>query len=99
MVSQADGEMYSLSIDYGQATDVQADIYRVGLQRDFSHWLKDKGLPLSGYFEGSFNVWKANSDANAVYALALSPVWGYSFCKQCQWSPYVEAQVSYQKDI
>ena len=69
----------NLAVDYGQSTSNSElgrksfDLYRVGLQREFSKplWVVER-MSLGGYFEASVNYWDARGEE--IYALAFSPV-------------------------
>lgn len=87
---QAEEKSISFSIDVGESND-GINIYRFGLQREFTDWLKNKGIPLSGYFESSINYWK--SSENEIYGIAFSPVFFVPLCDSCKYIPYVEAGV------
>ena len=88
--AQSEEKPYSLSVDIGESKN-SIGIYRVGLQREFSSWLKERGIPLSGYFEASLNYWSGSSQD--IYGIAFSPVFSYQFCSDCVFKPYVEAGI------
>ena len=87
---QAEEKSNLYSIDAGKSVD-GINIYRLGLQKEFSGWLKNKGIPFSGYFESSFNYWKNSGDE--IYGIAFSPVFVLPLCGNCKNSPYIEAGV------
>ncbi|WP_354625792.1 acyloxyacyl hydrolase [Psychromonas sp. MME2] len=79
-----------VAIDIGESHD-NIDIYRIGLQQEFSNWLDEKGIPLGGYWEASFNYW--DGQQTDLYGLFLAPVLFYQFCDSCRLSPYIEAGI------
>jgi lipid A 3-O-deacylase len=69
------------------------DLYRLGLQRDFSRvfWHGARAR-LGGYWEASLNYWDGRDDE--VFAVALSPVFALYFGgESARYQPYVEAGV------
>ncbi len=88
--ARADERLYSLAVDAGESKD-GIGIYRLGVQRDFSRWLKNSWVPLSGYFEASLNYWHGSE--NAIYAIAFSPVFALHLCRDCNYTPYIEAGI------
>jgi lipid A 3-O-deacylase len=86
----AEEKNYSISADIGRANG-NIDGYRLGLQKEFSSWLHDHGIPLSGYIEGSLNYWEGSGDES--YAIAVSPVFVLPLCDDCSYAPYVEAGI------
>lgn len=80
-----------LSADVGQSS-TSVDIYRIGMQRPFGRNFYESGrVVLSGYFEGSLNYWRGSADE--IYAVAISPVFTASFCRTCDYVPYVEVGI------
>lgn len=88
--SQAEEKSILFSIDAGESKD-DISIYRLGLQKEFTGWLRNKGIPLSGYFESSINYWKGSR--SEIYGIAISPVFVVPLCDSCRYIPYVEAGV------
>ncbi|MEN8214262.1 MAG: acyloxyacyl hydrolase [Pseudomonadota bacterium] len=88
--AQAEEGLYSLAVDVGESKD-DIGIYRLGVRRDFSHWLENSRVPLSGYFEASLNYW--NGSENDIYAFAFSPVLALHLCRDCNYTPYIEAGI------
>lgn len=78
------------SISFGESKD-GITIYRFAMYRDFSGWLQERGIPLSGHFESSMNYWRGFT--SEIYGIAVSPVFVYSFCEDCSVKPYVDAGV------
>jgi len=81
----------AVGFSYGQSKD-EIDIYRLTLRRDFEKrwWQSDIGY-LSGYWEGSLNLWDGYGVQN--YGIALSPVFTYSFTGLGAFTPYLEAGI------
>jgi lipid A 3-O-deacylase len=88
-------KLNAIAIDIGEGNN-GIDIYRLGWQRDFSHWLENRWIPLSGYFEASVNYWRGSKrerSGNDIFAIAFSPVFAFRFCRDCKYTPYVEAGI------
>ncbi len=88
--AQAPDKVNAIVIDIGESKD-DIGIYRLGWRRDFSHWLKNRWVPLSGYFETSLNYW--NGSENSIFAIAFSPVFALHLCRDCKYTPYIEAGI------
>ena len=89
-IAQATEKVNAVAIDIGESKD-GIGIYRLGWQKDFSHWLKNRWVPLSGYFETSLNYWRGSE--NDIYAIAFSPVFALHLCRDCKYTPYIEAGI------
>jgi len=90
--AQAGEKSIFLSVDAGKSRD-GINVQRFGLQKEFTEWLKKKGVPLSGYFELSLNHWKG---ADEIFGVAFSPVFMVPLCaksKYGRYMPYIEAGV------
>jgi lipid A 3-O-deacylase len=88
-------KLNAISFDIGEGNR-GIDIYRLGWQRDFSHWVENWWAPLSGYFETSLNYWKGSKSdrsGNDIFAIAFSPVFAVNFCRDCKYTPYIEAGI------
>lgn len=90
MNSYSDVNPTHLAFDIGESKN-DVNIYRIGIQQDFSGWLAERNIPLGGYFEGSLNYWDGDHDDS--YGIALSPVFYYQFCSDCTVSPYIEGGI------
>jgi lipid A 3-O-deacylase len=93
--AQAAEKVNGVAFDIGESNR-GIEIYRLGWQRDFSRWLKNRGVPLSGYFETSLNYWrgaKRERSSNDIFAIAFSPVFAWSICRDCKYTPYLEAGI------
>lgn len=69
-------KLNAITIDIGEGNR-GIEVYRLGWQRDFSRWLGNRWVPLSGYFEASLNYWrglKKERSNNDIFAIAFSPV-------------------------
>ena len=88
--TQADENKVSYSIDIGKSKD-DIKIYRLGIQHDISDWLGKKGFTVPVYIESSINYWKSTN--HDIYAIALSPVFKFLLCEQCDSAPYFELGV------
>lgn len=86
----AEEKPVSFSLDAGRSRD-DINVYRVGVQSDFTDWLKNKDVALSGYLESSLNYWKSSADE--IVGIAFSPVFYVPLCENCQTVPYLEAGV------
>jgi lipid A 3-O-deacylase len=92
-VAQASPSDYGISIGYGSA-DTNIDIYRVGLQKDFSSkWFETRVGYLTGYFELSYNYWESENH-DKTNGIALSPVFTYYFGSSANSiKPYIEGGI------
>jgi lipid A 3-O-deacylase len=84
----AEDERLSFAVDIG-GSDGDINIYRLGIQKEFTDWLHSHDIPLSGYFEGSLNYWESSN--SEIYAIAFSPVFVIPLCDSCNYTPYIEA--------
>ena len=90
-VQAADAEkLNAFAIDIGEGNN-SIGIVRLGWQRDFSRWLENRWVPLSGYFETSLNYWNGSKDD--IFAIAFSPVFALHLCRDCKYTPYLEAGI------
>jgi len=80
----------SFAIEFGDADD-SVDVYRIAVQKDFTDWLEARNIPLEGFFEASVSYWQGAEDD--LFAIALAPVLRKSFCKECNFRPYIELGV------
>lgn len=96
--SQSEENPTFRSIDVGRA-EYGIDVYRLGLKKEFTNWLKRKGLDLSGYLEASINYW--HESKSQIYGVAFSPVIFIPLCRSCKSYFEVGTGVSYisQKTI
>ncbi len=88
-------KLNAVAIDIGEGNS-GIRIIRLGWQRDFSHWLKNRWVPLSGYFETSLNYWRGADrwhSNNDVFAIAFSPVFALHLCRDSNYTPYIEAGI------
>ncbi|MBG7601534.1 MAG: acyloxyacyl hydrolase [Gammaproteobacteria bacterium] len=93
--AQAAEKLNAVAIDIGEGNR-GIEIYRLGWQRDFSRWLENRWVPLSGYFETSLNYWRGSKrerSGNDIFAIAFSPVFALHLCRDCRYTPYVEAGI------
>ena len=56
---QAAEKVNAVAIDIGEGNR-GIEVYRLGWQRNFSRWLENRWVPLSGYFETSLNYWRGS---------------------------------------
>ncbi len=93
--AQSPDKVNAIAIDIGEGNR-GIEIYRLGWQRDFSHWLENRWVPLSGYFETSLNYWRGSKrerSGNDIFAIAFSPVFALNLCSDCKYTPYIEAGI------
>ncbi len=83
----------SYGIGLGQSKN-GIDIYRVAMQKPYEPmFYQNSYFLLTGYHEGSFNVWQ--NDQKNVYALAYSPVFTAEFVTNSGYTPYIEAGIGF----
>lgn len=83
---------YGVSLGCGQSRD-GIDICRIGLLKEWElRWMENPTGYVTGYFELSYNRWKA--DEETINGVAFSPVFQYAFNTGIpEFHPYVEGGI------
>ena len=91
--AQTRQQVDEISLGIGKEKNENIAIYRLGLKKNFNRiFLTNQKGWLSGYFEGSLNLWHHSQDD--IYAIALSPVFVYYFGSETNTIvPYIEGGI------
>jgi len=81
-----------LSFAYGDSAD-DINIYRVSLKKDLNkYFFKKRYKYLPTYYESSLSYWNMKRNSH-LYNLSFTPMFRYTFAKQYDYNPFIEAGI------